>query len=661
MASDDEFEPRLGRIRAKGKGRARSYLSRILAATNLAGGGATGMTGAKGRFHGNRFGRGAGVGRVLVSRDRYAAFRQRRVVIKSRIVKLAGKGAAGAHAHLRYVQRDGVTRDGQPGQLYCADADGVDGKTFLERGQGDRHQFRFIVSPEDGADYDDLTSLTRRLMARMEEDLRTRLDWVAVDHFNTGHPHTHIIVRGKDDRGNDLIIARDYITGGMRERACELVDLDLGPRTDSAIEARLRAEIDQERLTSIDRSLLRDVDGEGLISALGRNAFDQSLRAGRLAKLTRLGLAESVGQGRWRLAPDLADTLKAMGERGDIIRTMQRAFSARGAMPALSDLSIYAPRADGATALIGRVVERGLSDELRDRHYLLVEATDGRTHYVDIGKGEAVEPLAVGAIVRIEPVSNAIRQVDRTVAAVAVANDGRYDVDAHLRYDPSATEDFAETHVRRLEAIRRTLGAIDREPDASWIIAPDHLDRAAAYEAVRAKDRPVIVSILSPRPLEALVEADAATWLDRELVAEHPVALRDAGFGCEVRESQARRRQWLITQGFAEQSGSATIYRAGIVAALQRRELQRIGAQLSRELGIPFVESRVGGEIGGIYRRPVEMLSGRFALVEKSREFTLAPWRPVLDRHIGKGVSGILRSEGVSWAIGRQRNGLDIS
>ncbi|MBV9562501.1 MAG: hypothetical protein JOY90_18975 [Bradyrhizobium sp.] len=34
----------------------------------------------------------------------------------------------------------------------------------------------------------------RDLMRQMEEDLGTKLDWVAADHFNTGHPHSHIVV-----------------------------------------------------------------------------------------------------------------------------------------------------------------------------------------------------------------------------------------------------------------------------------------------------------------------------------------------------------------------------------------------------------------------------------------------------------------------------------
>lgn len=660
MSSDDDFEPRLGRMRAKSNKKARKYLSRVLAAANLARGGA-GVAGRRSRFDGSRIGRGSGVGRVLGSRDRYAAFRARRVIIKSRIVKLAGKSFAAARAHMRYVERDGTTREGGRGQLYGADADKVDRKAWLELAKDDRHQFRFIVSPEDGAEYDHLKDLTRRLMTRMEEDLGTKLDWVAVDHFNTGHPHTHIIVRGKDERGKDLIIAREYITQGMRERAAELVDLDLGPRTTQAIQEKLRGEIDQERLTSIDRTLLGGADAGRLVSSGASDAFDQTVRMGRLRKLERLGLAEQMGASTWRLAPNLADTLKHMGERGDIIRTMQRAFTARGQAPALADQVIYDPTAADVRPMVGRVIERGLSDELNDRQYLLVEATDGRTHYVDIGKGESVEPHASGAIVRIEPVSVGVREADRTVAEIAAANGGRYTIDAHLRHDPSATEAFAETHVRRLEAMRRLTRGATREADGTWVIAPDHLDHAAAYEAARAKDRPVTIETLSVQPLEKLVGAEAATWLDRELVAPDPAPLRDAGFGHDAREAKARRRQWLMAQGFAEEAGGSTTYRAGMIAELQRRDLLRTGAQLSREMRVPFAETESGDRFDGIYRRPIDAMTGRFALVEKSREFTLVPWRPVLDGYIGKNVSGIVRADGISWSFGRGRRGPDIS
>lgn len=660
MATDDDFTPYLGRSRTKSARRARTYLSRVLAAANLARGGAMMGRGRSG-FAGSRYGRGAGVGHVLGARDRFAAYRQHRVIVKARPVRLTGKGMAGARAHLRYVQRDGVTREGSPGQLYTKDVDRVDGRQWLEGHAGDRRQFRFIVSPEDGQHYDDFKSFTRRLMTRVEEDLGTRLDWVAVGHFNTGHPHIHIIVRGKDDRGRDLVIAPNYLTRGFRERAAELVDLDLGPRGDRDIEAQLRAEIDQERLTNIDRRFLREMDGDRTVSASARDPFYQSLRTGRLATLARLGLAEHRDGDHWRLAEGIDDTLRRMGERGDIIRIMQRAFTERGNGPAISDLAIYEPAADGARAIAGRIVQRGLADEHRDRHYLIVEAIDGRTHYIDIGDGASTPKLPSEAIVRIEPAPGGVRDADRTIAEVAGANGGRYDIDAHLRHDPSASEAFARTHVRRLEAIRKRTGGVERNADGSWTIAPDHLDRVAAYEAAQTRDTPVHVTTLSAQPLEKLIDAEAATWLDRELLAVTPQPLREAGFGQAVREAQRARRQWLVAQGLAEETEAGARYQKTMLAVLQRRELLRVAGQLSDELGLAFVEAIPGVRVEGICRRPVDLASGRFALIEKSREFTLVPWRPVLERRIGKSASGIMRERGVSWTFARERTGPSIS
>lgn len=660
MSSEDDFEPRLGRLGNRGrKPRPGKFLSRVIAAVNLARGGGPGRV-SRSAFTGSRIGRGAAAGRVLSARDRYAAFRQRRVIVKFRTVKLGGRGFEGAKAHLRYVERDGTTRDGGRGQLYGPDTDEVDRGAWLDQAKDDRHQFRIIVSAEDGAEYDDLKPLIRRLMSHVEEDLGTRLDWVAVDHHNTGHPHTHIILRGKDGHGNDLIIARDYIGHGLRERACELVDLDLGPRTRDAIEQRLRAEVEQERLTSIDRAMLREADNDILVSSQTRGAFDQSIRMGRLGKLERLGLAMKVGASHWRLAPDLAGTLCRMGERGDIVRTMQRAYSAREDAPAIADQLIYEPRTDGPP-LIGRIVERGLSDEHADRHYVIVDAIDGRSYYAGIGMGDGVAPILKDAIVAISPRKAGIRAVDRTIAEVAASNGGRYSVDSHLRHDPDASERFAEAHVRRLEAMRRAMRSVERDADSSWIIASDHLEKVEAFENRQLRDRPVTVETLSTVPLERLPLAEAVTWLDRELTADAPAALRDAGFGREVRIAQAARRQWLVAEGLADEQNGRMRYRRDLLDTLQRRELLRVAGELTAEIGKPFSEAGERELVRGKLVRAVEMASGRHALVERSHDFTLVPWRPVMERHIGKAMSGIMREGGVSWEFGRSRGGPNIS
>jgi type IV secretory pathway VirD2 relaxase len=113
--------------------------------------------------------------------------------------------------------------------MFDAGSETADAKVFADRCQGDRHHFRFIVSPEDAGDMQDLRAYTRELMADAERDLGTGLDWVAVDHWNTDNPHIHVLVRGKADDGEDLVISRDYMGHGFRHRAEERAALELGP------------------------------------------------------------------------------------------------------------------------------------------------------------------------------------------------------------------------------------------------------------------------------------------------------------------------------------------------------------------------------------------------------------------------------------------------
>ena len=647
--SDDRFEPGIGRMRAARSKRGRRYLNAVLAAAMRAG-----FSNRKGqrRFVGSRLGRGAEVGRLLGSRGPHAGLRTRRAIVKTRLVRLAGKGIGGATAHLRYIQRDGVGRDGGTCELYSAGEDAADGRAFLARSEGDRHQFRFIVSAEDGTEYQDLRPLIRRFMARMEEDLGTGLDWVAANHADTLHPHTHVILRGKDDRGADLVIAPEYIAHGMRERVSELVSLDLGPRTDREIEARLRRDVGAERLTRLDRGLLQARDGDGIVAGEGKSAFDRALQAGRLRKLAALGLADKLGGGRWQLAEGMEDTLRALGERGDVIRTMQRALSAAGLERSPGAQQVHEPAL--GQALVGRVVARGLDDELRDRHYLVVDGIDGRAHYVRIGAGESVEVLPEGAIVRLSARVAGVRQSDRTIAAIAAASEGRYSGALHHRHDAGATAGFVEAHLRRLEGLRRGL-RLERDGEGVWTVPADYLERVEKQEARALRERPVEVEVLSPVPLAALPGHDGATWLDRVLADGEGAPAREAGFGREVRSALAVRRAWLLRQGLASDEQGELVMGTGTVAALRRRELLRVAAGLAQATGKDFVEPDDGMRVEGIVMRRIDLASGRFAVVENAHELALVPWRPALELAVGKQVSGVMREAGTSWTIGRGR------
>ena len=194
-----------------------------------------------------------------------------------------------------------------------------------------------------------------------------------------------------------------------------------------------------------------------------------------------------------------------------------------------------------------------------------------------------------------------------------------------------------------------------RDADGIWAIAIDHLDKAAAYEAGRAKDSPVEVKVLSSLPLEKLTGIEAETWLDHSLVNADPAGIRDAGFGKSVQKALQQRRQWLIAQGLAEEQAGQVEYRAGLLNVLRRQELARVAGQLSQELGLAYVEASRGERVEGIYRRSVMLASGRMAVIAKTREFTLVPWRPVMERQLGKFVAGVLHGDQINWSIGRSR------
>ena len=578
----------------------------------------------------------------------------------------AGSGAAAVH--LRYLQRGGVTRDGAPGQLYSATSDRADGFAFLDRAEGDPRQFRLIVAPEDGPQLSDLQSFTRDLMRQVEKDLVTQLDWVAVDHFNTGHPHTHIVIRGVDDLGKNLVIAGAYLAHGIRDRASELATIELGPETMLERQQKLHREVDQERLTQIDRALLRKagetVDGIVDTRATGneRHAdFDQHLRIGRLQTLQRLGLAQEIDTGRWLLKPQLEQTLRHLGEQGDIIKIMHRAMASQKVERGVEQIVIHGKDEAIKTPITGRLLGRGLgADELGDRVHLVIDGIDGRTHYIELPTGVmSIETMPIGAIIEVGTASRQPRAADQNIAHLAEANDGIYRVANHLAaahadrgiVDPNA---YVEAHVRRLEALRRA-GLVERLDADHWRIPTEFEQRAALHDAGRSSPAGNL-RVLSTLDLEAQIVSDGATWLDRQLIGSDRMPITMAGFGVEIGSALEQRRRHHIAHGDARRDGTGRVfYRRDLLATLEGRELARVGAEIAIARDQPFRLATGGETIRGAYRETVQLASGRYALIENAQEFTLVPWRPVIERSLGRDVVGIVTEGGISWQLGRDR------
>ena len=637
---DDElrFRPQPGKPQQRGQ----PFVNQVLRQANKAG---TGKPRTAGHQPGARLGRGHVAARFSAQQLPPNA---RRVTIKTRLVNLRQAGKRSTASHLRYIERDGVSREGDPGKAYGPLTDQTDLNAFEERGREDRHQFRFIVSPEDAEQLDDLRTYTRHLISRMEADLGTRLDWVAVDHWNTDNPHTHIVLRGKDDTGKDLVIARDYIAEGMRNRASELATEWLGPRTELEIQQSLQREVQQERFTSLDRTLLRERQTGVLSLKSLANHPRRQLLIGRLQHLQKLELAHEVQPGQWLLRDDAEATLRAMGERGDIVRTMQRAMGS-----VQRELAVFEPGKDGSV-VVGRIVAKGLADELHDRGYLVVDGLDGKAYYLGLPTHAELANYPIGGLVEAR-IPSETRAVDRSI--VSVASNGLYRTDHHLALARSQSvegqdpEALVERHVRRLEALRRA-GIVERLAEGVWRVPADLPEQGRQHDARRLGD--VAVELRTPLPLEQQVRAVGATWLDQQLIGGNR-ELVDKGFGKEVREALRQRADFLVEQGLAERLGQRVVLARNLLATLRGRELTAAARDISEQTGMQYRPTAEGQRVSGIYRRSVQLASGRYALLDDGIGFSLVPWKPVIEQKLGQSVSAVIQGNSASWQLGRQR------
>ncbi|EKQ59427.1 hypothetical protein WS7_17207 [Xanthomonas citri pv. malvacearum str. GSPB2388] len=652
---DDDFRvrPSAPKNRGKGQGQGQSFVSKVLKQAGKASGGKSAVrrpgAAGTGQRPGSRLGRGHTAARFAGAK---LTPMSRRVTIKTLLVNHQRASPQSLAKHLRYVERDGVGRDGELGQAYGPQADTAGLDAFKERCSNDPHHFRFIVSPEDGAELDDLRTYTRHLVDRMEADLGTRLDWVAVDHWNTDNPHTHLIVRGRDDTGKDLIIAGDYIVHGFRHRAAELATEWLGPRTELEIQQTLQREVEQERWTSLDRTLQCEAGEDGRVQIERFNEprlqRQRVLLIGRLQRLQRLGLAYEVQPGTWAVHADADKTLRTLRERGDIIRTMQRAM---GGQP--RELAVFEPSDDGRT-LVGRVAAKGLADELQDRGYLVIDGVDGKAHYVALNTRDELANYPTGAVVGVRGAAD-VRAADKNIAALA--SDSMYRTDHHLAIEQSRAEpgrdpqEVVAAHVRRLEALRRA-GIVERVAEGLWKVPDDLAERGRMYDAQRLGG--VAVELKCHLPIERQARVIGATWLDQQLIGGGR-GLGDLGFGSDAKQALQQRADFLEEEGLAQRRGQRVIVTRNLLETLRNRELAQAAKDIAADTGLAHRSVTDGERVAGIYRRSVMLASGRYAMLDDGKEFSLVPWRSVIEQRLGQQIAATVRGGGALWEIGRQR------
>ena len=313
-------------------------------------------------------------------------------------------------AHGSYLEREGAQKEDEKGKGFDARNDEVSLKERLNDWQmaGDPRLFKVILAPEDG-DRLAMREYTRDYMARLAPHLTEhpeKIEWAAIDHYNTGHPHVHLLIRG--NRG--LQIPPDLIRKGMRDLASEIATERLGYRSPGEIRRAREKQVEARKLTPLDREIERlarplpegrSFLAETVLLPNDRGYADQRLRMRRLESLERLGLAEKIGTATWALDAGWTKGLREL----EVLQTRSRMVTQARALMTDPRCPPQVTRLKPGERLVGRVLGTGL-DEQYDRSYVLIEGTDYRAHIVyqntSIEKARAAQDLQPRHLVALE-------------------------------------------------------------------------------------------------------------------------------------------------------------------------------------------------------------------------------------------------------------------
>ena len=658
--------------------------------------------------------------------DRYRA---RRAIVKVRVVKLRNAKSSVSRGHLAYLQREGagVERtegiDGSAeltpprGQLYGPEEGvEVDGRDFVARsqesfdGRGDPHQFRIMISPEDGAELarvngvgtPNLKETTRALMTQMEEDLGTRLDWVAVDHFDTAHPHTHIIARGVTHDGKGLNIAGEYISRGIRGRLEEELTRELGWKSELAIQQEMKREVDAMRVTTADRHIADGMDkltnvidlraGSTASTFSQHSPLNRHILIGRMNHLEKMSLAQPTDKGRWQLGKNAFKTLGQIEQREqlnkEIHAAMERANIRRPVR--LNDGRENYDSSLSNRRVIGRVIgktlgrDEGMNPDAKGggKVRFIIDGTDGYVSTVETGMDtRAGEAAKIGSIIEVSPPS--LRTVDRNIQALATGKDyhgkPRNGLVGNYAIATSGPEDWVDgsgsrsaAHMRAHRLRLATLvkaGVVevasngkDGDP-LEWRVPEDFEEQAISLDL--RQGRASGVKLLSRQDLEAQLESPGATWLDRTQVSWGRggiagISTRSSAFANELDTAFQQRRTWLIERGYAElrqdEQKTSIIYKRGYMKALETEGFNAATEKLEGMTGKAHVAAQSGRLIEGTVSQKYELPHGPHAMIETQRAFYLVPWESTHAQKWGKRIRGrVLGGGGIDWDAGRTR------
>lgn len=586
----------------------------------------------------------------------------RRVIVKARVVRMSAYGQKAAQLHLRYLDRDGTAENEERNQFFDHKQDAIERESLQAVREGEPHQFRLIISPEDASRLD-MTQFTRDVMSQMESDLRRKLDWVGINHYNTDNPHTHVVIHGLDRTGQTLFIDREYIANGIRHRAMDIATRTLGVRMEHEIVQSLQKDQLRERVTPTDKALLRHADAQHTLDLLQLpdNATGRLQRVqftGRLQVLARLGYAEHLKGSQWHIAPDVLDKLKQLDHYHVATQRLKQAEQALERPARRYEVHSHTQ----PIAVSGVILDKGYSDELSERGYLVVAAKDGVLHDVPVEQ-LATHDYRVGQVVSFTPKQdNGVKPADRNITAFAQQHGGFYDVLAHthealqqnkIRVAQSAQ--FEQAHRKRLRTLvqhRLVAKPVVRQGVEQWQIPdnlPERINHSIKHNAPHAY-RAYRTQLEHQLPVKQQTNYAGPTWLDQQYFALQDTARTD-GVSQQLKQAAQARGAWLHAQGL-EPGVQATR------SALREKERQQLAKQLSQQTGLQAKSLAKGERWSGRVMEVVTTLSQRhFVAVrnDQRRQFALVPIREGQTLQRDQQLSIGINPQGRVWMRSLQR------
>ena len=549
----------------------------------------------------------------------------------------AGGGASALRDHVRYISRAGAGKDKETAILFDAQEEGLGRKDFVTLCENDRHHFRLIISPENGREIKDFQLYVRDVMALIEKDLNTGLQWIAAVHHDTDDPHAHVILRGITDRGTDLVIGQDYIKEGIRKRAQEVATTLLGERSLEEIQKGQEKEVEALRVTSLDRFIEKQADAARTVDvrkrqSFGQSLFYESLVKGRLKFLAKAGLASENPPGIFQIKEDYQDALHEIATKNDIVKRLYNRVET-----GLDGLTLYSMKAGQGPTIAGRVVAKGFYDEITDRKFVVVREIAGGLHYVPMGGYKRYDELEEGSLVRVRPGEPATGKADYNINNLARRHGGIYDATQHLAHieremkyiAENDRSNYIEAHIVRLGTLEKN-GVVEELGEGRYRVSVDILERGAQITKeinIREKKRFYpILDILSPSPPEKLIEAAKKTWLDKEIYKQSIGKSSSLTYDEAISAAIEQRKNWLIKHDLALiQSNGSFAMRSRALSQLDKLEVYSTGRQLAQRLGVEFKDKQVSINSVMRFEGDITLETGIWAAVTTELSLFLAP------------------------------------